>query len=99
VKHIYSVSRPGMALLTVEYAVGEARTQAIVRLYNALFSKQDWLPPNLGTLAPIIKPKGIDDVPIVAATLWTQDPTRGAFELQAVAHAIEAELKRIPGTR
>jgi multidrug efflux pump subunit AcrB len=99
VKHIYSVSRPGMAVLTVEYAVGEDRTQAIVRLYNAVFSNQDWLPPNLGTLQPIIKPKGIDDVPIVAATLWTQDPARGAFELQQVAHAIEAELKRIPGTR
>jgi multidrug efflux pump subunit AcrB len=99
VKHIYSVSRPGMAVLTVEYAVGEDRTQAIVRLYNAVFSNQDWLPPNLGTLAPIIKPKGIDDVPIVAATLWTQDPNKGALELQEVAHAIEAELKRIPGTR
>ena len=99
VKHIYSISRPGMAVLTVEYEVGEDRTQAIVRLYNAVFSNQDWLPPNLGTLTPIIKPKGIDDVPIVAATLWTQDPNKGALELQQVAHAIEAELKRIPGTR
>ncbi|MBU2477569.1 MAG: efflux RND transporter permease subunit, partial [Gammaproteobacteria bacterium] len=99
VKHIYSVSRPGMAVLTVEYEVGEDRTQAIVRLYNAVFSNQDWLPPNLGTLTPIIKPKGIDDVPIVTATLWTQDPEKGALELQQVAHAIEAELKRIPGTR
>ncbi|MFA7387407.1 MAG: efflux RND transporter permease subunit [Thiohalobacteraceae bacterium] len=99
VKHIYSVSRPGMAVLTVEYRVGEERTQAIVRLYNAVFSNQDWLPPNLGTLTPIIKPKGIDDVPIVAATLWTRSPDAGALELQQVAHAIEAELKRIPGTR
>jgi len=99
VKHIYSVSRPGMAVLTVEYEVGEDRTQAIVRLYNAVFSNQDWLPPNLGTLTPIIKPKGIDDVPIVTATLWTQDPEKGALELQQVAHAIEAELKRNPGTR
>jgi multidrug efflux pump subunit AcrB len=65
VKHIYSVSHPGMAVLTVEYAVGQDRTQAIVRLYNAVFSNQDWLPANLGTLQPIIKPKGIDDVPIV----------------------------------
>jgi len=99
VKHIYSVSRPGMSVLTVEYEVGEDRTQAIVRLYNAVFSNQDWLPPNLGTLPPIIKPKGIDDVPIVAVTLWTADPLRGARELQEVAHAIEAELKRVPGTR
>ncbi|BCO31397.1 multidrug transporter AcrB [Thiohalobacter sp. COW1] len=99
VKHIYSVSRPNQAVLTVEYEVGEERTQAIVRLYNAIFSNQDWLPPNLGTLQPIIKPKGIDDVPIVTATLWTKNRNRGAYELQRVAHALEAELKRVPGTR
>ncbi len=98
-KHVYSVSKPGMAVLTVEFKVGEDRTQAIVRLYNAVYSKQDWLPPGLGVAQPIIKPKGIDDVPIVGLTLWTDDPARGGYELKQVAHAIEAELKRVPGTR
>ncbi len=99
VKHIYSMSRPGLAVLTVEYEVGEDRTRAIVRLYNAVFSNRDWLPPGLGAGQPIIKPKGIDDVPIVAATLWSRDPRKGAHELKRVAHALEAELKRVPGTR
>jgi multidrug efflux pump subunit AcrB len=99
VKHVYAVSRPGMAVLTVEFEVGEDRTAAIVRLYNQIYSNQDWLPPNLGVGQPIIKPKGIDDVPITTLTLWTQDPSRGAYELQKVAHAIEAELKRVKGTR
>lgn len=99
VKHIYSVSKPGMAILTVRFKVGEDRTQAIVRLYNAIYSKQDWLPSGLGVAQPIIKPKGIDDVPIVTLTLWTEDQTHGGYELQKVAHAIEAELKRIKGTR
>ena len=99
VKHIYSVSRPGMAVLTVEYEVGEERDSAIVRLYNAMFSKQDWLPANLGAGQPLIKPKGIDDVPIVTLTLWTTNPEQGAFELERVAHTVEAELKRVPGTR
>ncbi len=98
-KHVYSVSRPGMAVLTVQFKVGEDRTQAIVRLYNAVYSNQDWLPANLGVSQPIIKPKGIDDVPIVALTLWTPDPQRGGYELRRVAHAIEAELKRVKGTR
>ncbi|MEJ2141148.1 MAG: efflux RND transporter permease subunit [Gammaproteobacteria bacterium] len=98
-KHVYSVSRPGMSVLTVQFKVGEDRTQAIVRLYNAIYSKQDWLPANLGTLQPIIKPKGIDDVPIVTLTLWTSDKQRGAYELKQVAHTIENELKRIKGTR
>ena len=98
-KHIYSVSKPGMSVLTVQFKVGEDRTQAIVRLYNAVYSKQDWLPANLGTLPPIIKPKGIDDVPIVTLTLWTEDQSRGAYELNKIAHTLETELKRIKGTR
>ena len=99
VKHVYSVSKPGMAVLTVEYEVGQDRTDAIVRLYNAIYSKQDWLPPNLGVGRPIIKPKGIDDVPIVTLTLWSKDKQVGGYQLQKVAHAIEVELKRVKGTR
>jgi multidrug efflux pump subunit AcrB len=99
VKHIYSVSRPGLAVLTVEFQVGEARTEAIVRLYNTLYSNRDWLPAGLGVGQPLVKPKGIDDVPIVTVTLWTDDETRAASELRRVAHAVEAELKRVPGTR
>ena len=99
VKHVYSTSRPGLAVLTVRYLVGEDRTDALVRLYDAIFSHQDWLPANLGVGEPIVKAKGIDDVPIVTLTLWTEDPARGGHELQKVAHAIEAELKRVKGTR
>ncbi len=99
VKHIYSVSRPGVAVLTVQFEVGEERTEAIVRLYNAIYSNHDWRPPGVGILQPLVKPKGIDDVPVLGVTLWTKDPERGAHELRQVAHAIEAEIKRVPGTR
>ncbi len=99
IEHVYSVSRPGMSVLTVQFLVGEDRTQAIVRLYNKVFSNQDWLPQNMGIGQPVIKPKGIDDVPVVSLTLWTEDETRAGYDLQQVAHAIEAELKRVPGTR
>jgi multidrug efflux pump subunit AcrB len=99
VEHIASVSRPGLAVLSVQFKVGEPRTEAIVRLYNAIYSNQDWRPANAGILPPLVKPKGIDDVPIVTLTLWTQDPGRGAHELGQVARSIEAEIKRVPGTR
>ncbi len=99
VKHVYSVSRPGMGVLTVQFKVGEPRTEALVRLYNAIFSNQDWRPPNVGILPPIVKPKGIDDVPIVSATLWTEDTARATQDLLKIAHALEAEIKRVPGTR
>ncbi|MFZ4791172.1 MAG: efflux RND transporter permease subunit [Candidatus Competibacteraceae bacterium] len=99
IEHVYSVSRPGMAILTVQFKVGEPRTDAMVRLYNQVYSNADWLPPNLGVGQPIVKPKGIDDVPIVGLTLWTADPQRSADDLARVAHTLETELKRVPGTR
>ncbi len=99
IKHVYSTSRPGMAVLTVQFLVGEDREDAIVRLFSKVYSNQDWLPQNLGVGQPIIKPKGIDDVPIITATLWSENPEVGAYELGQVAHALESELKRVPGTR
>jgi multidrug efflux pump subunit AcrB len=98
VEHTSSVSRPGIAVLTVQFKVGVPRTEALVRLYDVLNANQDWLPRDLGTLAPIVKPKGIDDVPIFAVTLWRRD-SAGALDLEPVAHTLETELKRVPGTR
>jgi multidrug efflux pump subunit AcrB len=99
IKHVYSISRPGMAVLTVEFTVGIERQPAIVRLYNQVFSNQDWLPPGVGVGQPLIKPKGIDDVPVMSLTVWTDDPQRGATELAEVAHTLETEIKRVAGTR
>ncbi|MBL8388299.1 MAG: efflux RND transporter permease subunit [Hydrogenophaga sp.] len=98
IEHTYSVARPGVAVLTVQFKVGVPRTEALVRLYDVLNANQDWLPQGLGVLTPIVKPKGIDDVPVLAATLWTKD-AQSALELERVAHAVETELKRVPGTR
>ena len=99
VKHVYSISRPGMAVLTVEFDVGIARQPALVRLYNQVFSNADFLPQRAGVGTPIVKPKGIDDVPVMALTLWSDQPNTDATRLAEVAHALEADLKRIPGTR
>jgi len=99
IDHVYSVSRPGMSILTVQYKVGEDRTSAILRLYNTVYSNQDWLPRNLGVGQPLVKPKGIDDVPIVTLTLWRENGELGAESLQKIAHTVEAELKRVKGTR
>ncbi len=99
VEHIYSVSRPGNSILTVQFEVGERRDEAIVRLYNAVYSNQDWMPAAIGVLPALIKPRGIDDVPIATATLWSDNPQVGAHELRRIAHVIETELQRVPGTR
>lgn len=98
IEHTYSVARPGLAVLTVQFKVGVPRTEALVRLYDVLNANQDWLPRDLGTLAPIVKPKGIDDVPVLAVTLWSADAL-AANDLERVASTLEMELKRVPGAR
>ncbi|MGA9335603.1 MAG: efflux RND transporter permease subunit [Rudaea sp.] len=99
VKHVYSVSQPGMAVVTVEFQVGVVRQQALLRLYNKIYSNTDWAPAGLGLGPPLVKPHGIDDVPMMALTLWSDRADVGASQLAKVAHTLETDLKRIPGTR
>ena len=98
-EHVFSVSKPGLAVVTAQFKVGVPRTEALVRLNDVIQANRDWLPKELGVGEPLVKPKGIDDVPIVTFTLWTTDAERGAYDLERVAHALEAELKRVAGTR
>ncbi len=99
IEHVMSVSRPGLAVLTVQFKVGVPRIEALVRLYDTVNANADWLPRAVGVGEPLIKPKGIDDVPVVALTLFARDAQLGAYDLERVAHSVEADLKRVPGTR
>jgi multidrug efflux pump subunit AcrB len=99
VEHVMSVSQPGMAIVTVQFKVGVMRSEALVRLYDTVNSHADWLPKGLGAMDPLVKPKGIDDVPIVSLTLFSKNAATGAFDLERVAHSVETDLKRVPGTR
>lgn len=80
-----------MAVLTVQFA-GVPRTEALVRLHDTLRSNAGTGCRALGAQEPIIRPKGIDDVPVVTLTLYSDDPDSGPFALERVAHSIEAEL-------
>ena len=103
IEHVMSLSRPGLAVLTVQFKVGIPRTEALVRLYDTVNANADWLPRSpiggLGVGEPLVKPKGIDDVPVVTLTLHASNPDVGAFDLERVAHTLEADLKRVHGTR
>ena len=99
VKHVYSVSNPGLAALTVEFHVGVPRQVALVRLYNQVeLDRNNW-PPDLGVGPMMVRPMGIDDVPIMSLTLWSDNPAQGPLELAQLAWLLETELKRVPGTR
>jgi AcrB/AcrD/AcrF family len=99
VEHVMSISKPGAAVLAVQFKVGVPRTEALVRLHDAVSAHADWLPRGLGVGEPLIKSRGIDDVPIVALTLYAEDQAVGPQDLERVAHSLEIDLKRVPGTR
>lgn len=99
VEHVMSVSRQGIAILTVQFEVGIPRNDALVMLRDTLDSHAGWLPANLGVAPPLLRPMGIDDVPIVSLTLHTERTDTTAFDLERIANSLETEIKRVAGTR
>lgn len=91
VEHVYSTSMNGQAMLIVQFKVGEDIERSQVKLYTELMKHLDQMPQ--GATAPLIKSRGIDDVPIFALTLWSQQYS-GA-ELRKIAQQTGAELKKI----
>ena len=67
VEYVYSTSSPGQSMAIVRFYVGQNEEEAIVRLNQKMFANFDLIPP--GVSQPLIKPRRIDDVPILALTL------------------------------
>jgi multidrug efflux pump subunit AcrB len=91
VEYIYSISRPGASMLIVRFYVGSREEDAIVEVYNKLHSNFDRIPP--GVSQPLIKIRSINDVPIVALTLWGKD--YDSYHLRQLAGELETSLKQI----
>jgi multidrug efflux pump subunit AcrB len=94
VRHIYSVSQEGMAVVTVRFRVGYDRTKALIEIYNKLESNRDAVPP--GVTGWIVKPVGIDDVPILAVTLYSASMSDA--DLRRIADEILHRMQQVPDT-
>ncbi len=66
VEYIYSTASPGADLTIVRFKVGTDLETALVRLNQKLQANYDRLP--IGVAPPLVKPRSIDDVPILALT-------------------------------
>ena len=91
VEYIYSISHPGMSMLVVRFYVGTKEEDAIVRTYNKLYSNFDRIPP--GVSQPVIKVRSIDNVPIMALTLWGKN--YDSYRLRRIAGELENSLKKL----
>ncbi len=92
VEYIYSIVKPGFNLTIVRFYVGEGMEESLVKLYNKLMSNYDRIPP--GVSQPMVKAKSIDDVPILALTLWSESPRISGYELRRVALELCTEIKK-----
>ncbi len=93
VEYLYATSSPGQSLLIVRFQVGTNPDTALTRIQQKLTAHADALPPNV---APsLLKPRTIDDVPILALTLHSA--TQDHFTLRRLAAQLDDVLKSIPG--
>ena len=91
VEYIYSISHPGLSMVIVRFYVGTKEEDAVVQTYNKLYSNFDRIPQ--GVSQPLIKVRSIDDVPILALTLWGKN--YDAYQLRRVAAELEHSLKQL----
>jgi len=91
VKHVYSMSFPSMAVVTVRFHVGEDRERSWVKLHNKVRSNIDQVPP--GVTGWVVKPVEIDDVPIINITLYSSQYSD--YALRRLAEELQLRLQGV----
>jgi multidrug efflux pump subunit AcrB len=92
VEYVYSTSSPGRAMIIVRFLVGQDEERALVRLNQKLAANAPALPA--GASPPFVQLRSIDDVPVMALTLW--GPGYDDADLRAMARQLQEVLKELP---
>ena len=98
VEHVYSVSMPGRAVITIQFEVGIKRQEALVKVWDQVMTELYW-PREFGVEQPKVKARGINDVPILSLTFWSDDHNLSQNELGQVATSVANVLQAVEGTR
>ncbi len=91
VEYVYSTSFNEGAMVSVQFFVGEDIERSFVKLYNEMNRNMDQMP--LGVTMPLVKPRAIDDVPILGLTLWSE--TYDDFQLKQIADELTQEIEKV----
>ncbi len=92
VEYLYSTASPGGNMTVVRFKVGTDLEAALVRLNQKLQANFDRIP--LGVTPPLVKPRTIDDVPILALTLHSARYDHAT--LHRLASQLDDVVKQIP---
>ncbi|MCL4222245.1 MAG: efflux RND transporter permease subunit [Phycisphaerales bacterium] len=97
VEYVYSRSMRDRAIITVRFFVGQDRERSLVKIAKRLDENLDLVPP--GVSGWIVKPREIDDVPIVTLTLASHAgdvyATRRLAEELAQRLSAERDISRV----
>jgi len=91
IEYVYSTSSSGQAVVVVRFRVDEPLEPALVRLNQKLAANADRMPP--GAIGPLVKPRSIDDVPILAVTVWSA--RYGDNQLRALAAQLRDAIAEV----
>ena len=91
-EYVYSTTQPSGGMIIVRYEVGTDPDTAALRVHAKLGELAASLPE--GVPPPLVVPRGIDDVPVLAYTLWSEQAT--PLQLRQVAQELRFELARHP---
>ncbi len=94
VEYVYSMSKPGLSIVTVRFYVGEDRIGSLVKLYNKINMNMDQIPSTVAGW--VVKPVEIDDVPITNITFYSG--RYNADTLRRVAEEVEDRVQAIKNT-
>jgi multidrug efflux pump subunit AcrB len=92
VEYVYSISSPGQSLVIVRFLVGTNEQDALVKVYSKLYANAELIPP--GVSQPLVKARSIDDVPILAVTLWGAH--YNGYQLRQMADEVQHTIRQIP---
>lgn len=91
VEYVYSTSMKDQGMVIVQFYVGEDIERSFVQLYNELNKHMDFMPE--GVTLPLVKPRAIDDVPMLGLTLWSE--TYSDYQLSNIAQELNSEIEKI----
>ena len=91
VEYVYSTSSKEGGMVIVQFFVGEDIEKSFVKLYNEMSKHMDQMPP--GVTMPLIKPRAIDDVPMLGLTLWSE--TYDDYQLKQIAGELTQEIEKV----
>ncbi|NQZ74516.1 MAG: efflux RND transporter permease subunit [Ekhidna sp.] len=91
VEHVHSMAMNGMAVIVVQFYVGEDTERSYVKLYDELMKHQNMFPETV--YEPVVKTRSIDDVPMLGLTLWSKRYTD--HELRMLAEEVTSEIEKV----